>query len=799
MRTLPAQLICITVVLIASISAAADDADWTGRWDTRWRGGGGVISMQQSGNSVEGQYELYSGRVVGRVEGRRLIGEWIENQAPSLRRGPLVFTMAPDGQSFSGSFDSGEWWSGERLLGLPDGAFAVADLASPRACVKSFLIAGNRVRFGDFDYLATAIDCIDFGEAGASLLRGEKASIAVALYSLLDLCTFRIWELPAASQGPETTLTFKQAGTQQEMRLALRQDAAGRWRFVSTSVEELGAKRRELLTARGVEEINPDHYLKLTTPRDAMRTFLEGMKRSKHEGRAQALSALQLQSDGDQFEALEGPLSSGYLKEVLDRVSYVVLQEVPDDPESTTPYVHYSHRLGKIIIAPVERDGRTQWLFTSETLRMLPALYRAIEQAPRIEGSADGDRPILFFQIRDWMRSVSGWLLAPVLGLEAWQWVAVAVTLTLGTLSAFALTGLALLVMRRFFRAEHFELEKGLERRFLRPIRLLILALTAYLGLSVIGLPDDVLRIALVVTFCAIGAAGISTALQLCDVASAYSHRRASATQSFYDDMLVTLITSVAKIVIVIAGVIVIAESLSIPYRNLLAGLGIGGLAFAIAARDTIANFFGSAVLLMDRPFRKGDYVIVDAVEGEIERVGIRSTQIRTFHDSIVFIPNSNLANMKIDNMGRRRQRRICTRIGVTYETPPDKLDATCQRLRDVLQADPLVSNHRILVSVQTFADSAIEIELIFYLLVNTFDQERQEHHRLMLTFMRTVEEMGLSFAYPTRRVLMETSAPLEHLSADRETGRAQMSAPALGDLGAALADAPVAIAPRPR
>ena len=122
--------------------------------------------------------------------------------------------------------------------------------------------------------------------------------------------------------------------------------------------------------------------------------------------------------------------------------------------------------------------------------------------------------------------------------------------------------------------------------------------------------------------------------------------------------------------------------------RGLVSGLGIGGLAVALAAKDTLANFFGSITIFVDRPFRMGDWIRTSAAEGTVEEVGFRSTRIRTFYNSVVSVPNSSLANSEIDNLGMREYRRLKTILNLTYDTSPEQMEAFVEGIKAIVKAN---------------------------------------------------------------------------------------------------------------
>jgi MscS family membrane protein len=138
-----------------------------------------------------------------------------------------------------------------------------------------------------------------------------------------------------------------------------------------------------------------------------------------------------------------------------------------------------------------------------------------------------------------------------------------------------------------------------------------------------------------------------------------------------FDDLLIPFMRKFLKILVSAFAIVFIAQVFEKDITGLVATLGIGGLAVALAARDTLENFFGSITVLFDRPFQTGDWIVLGDVEGTVERVGFRSTRVRTFYNSLITIPNSRIVNSHVDNLGLRRYRRAKTVLSITYNTRP--------------------------------------------------------------------------------------------------------------------------------
>lgn len=181
-------------------------------------------------------------------------------------------------------------------------------------------------------------------------------------------------------------------------------------------------------------------------------------------------------------------------------------------------------------------------------------------------------------------------------------------------------------------------------------------------------------------------------------------------TKSPLDDRLVPFIDKVMRAVVVIMGVLMVLQQAGVKITSILAGLGIGGLAIALAAKDMLANIFGTITIVGDYPFDVGDWIKTPDVEGTVEDIGFRSTKVRTFGNSLVSVPNAKLAGSAIENFSRMFKRRISFRISVTYETTPAQMREAVASLRDVLRNRDDIRQDFWLVYFTDFADSAMQI-----------------------------------------------------------------------------------------
>ncbi|MCD4785938.1 MAG: mechanosensitive ion channel family protein [Candidatus Eremiobacteraeota bacterium] len=203
---------------------------------------------------------------------------------------------------------------------------------------------------------------------------------------------------------------------------------------------------------------------------------------------------------------------------------------------------------------------------------------------------------------------------------------------------------------------------------------------------------------------------------------------------------------------------IFIVQYLGYSVSSLVAGLGIGGLAVALAAKDTLSNIFGSVTIFLDKPFFIDDWIKVSGVEGIVEDIGFRTTKIRTFAKSLVSIPNSVIANSNVENISRRGMQRAVMNIGVTYNSGADKLEKSVEKIREIIKNHPETNKDSIYIYFSEFKESSLNIFLYFFIESTAWDDFLRARQEVGLSIIKAFENMGIEFAFPTRTIYMEKS-----------------------------------------
>ncbi|MFO8046650.1 MAG: hypothetical protein R6U30_12380 [Halomonas sp.] len=379
-------------------TSATERRDWSGVWDTQWRGGGAVMELQQTGSDVRGTYPGFEGVIDGRVRGKQLTGTWTD----AAGEGVFTFVMAPDQETFMGRFGTGEWWTGVRTAGdIGESLAGSLDLSSPEETLRSFLRAGNRSGEGRSDRLGVAMPLLDFSAFDVPLTPYDRIDLARLLFQIVDQLTFRIWELrppDGARESGEYSVALTQAGSQLPYTLTFRatgEPGSGEertWRLVVPPLEAMQQSLTPLLEIHGGVLPHARQHHALGSPRDTMRTFLEQWENASHGNRALFLSTMDLSQITAAVREEEGALLGEYLSEVLDRIGLPLRQEIPNNPQRRGPYTHFVHPVGVVEIVPNEQeDGTVRWQFSAETMDSVRQLFIALEDMPVAEVTRESE------------------------------------------------------------------------------------------------------------------------------------------------------------------------------------------------------------------------------------------------------------------------------------------------------------------------------------------------------------------------------------------------------------------------
>ncbi len=634
-----------------------------------------------------------------------------------------------------------------------------ADLNSPQATVRTFFEAMGAVQAGNEARLLEAIACIYIDESlegDARIDRGTQ--VAYELFDVLSNLRFAITDIPDEVSANNYLLQLGEGDEQVTLKLHFYEDK--KWRFSSSTVDEdaLKALKKTVVVEEGeAAELKEGFEERLKSPRAAVDTFLRGMNGKDGLTQEDALTVLDLAHLNKGVRQDVGMNLAVQLKAVLDRTKRIELSELP--PESERPaYTLLRDPAGAVVLNVIAdpETGIKAWKFTQETLERVEDLYLKYKDRALVEGvAATAETLSLSIRLRDWMYDHFPFLLRKTLYLQNWQWGGLFAVILLGMLVSRIITFVLIAIIRRWFQRARLRLNAKLEKDFVRPIRIAMMAWFWLLGLTILGLPAEALLYLRVAAQVVSAAGAIWATYRLIDIVGEYLAKKAAQSANKFDDLLVPITTRSLKIFVIAIGIVVVAKQAGQDPTAVLTGLGLGGLAFALAAKDVVANIFGSFTILMDRPFQLGDWVSIGSIDGSVESVGIRSTRIRTFYNSLITVPNSELINQHVDNMGARRYRRIKTNISVTYDTPPEKIEAFCEGIRELIRKHPYTRKDYYHCYLNQFAPHSLDILLYCFVETPEWATELRERHRLFVDIMRLAKRLGVEFAFPTQTLYM--------------------------------------------
>ncbi len=642
---------------------------------------------------------------------------------------------------------------------VPPPAGVPPELGSPRKTLRTFLESMDELEF-DSDQSEVLLACLDL----ETLAPEDRTSLGLRLAAKLEAILHRLgmdimtvadtWEADPLILGRDT-----------EWQVTLARGNDGAWRFDRETVSRVPDLFDRLTPA---EKAAREHRSNFHSAQQTMRTLLHASDAGDLDLAARCLDL----DDVPQAARHElGPILAYKLKFVLDRIGRVPVEELPSEADGPRYYYHRS-TLGRLdLVKRAEEPRRGDWQFSRETVAQIEGMFRVALDRPLAPGlSPDkGVRAAVSARLVPslWLRSrLPAWLRVPGPGLELYQWIGLAFALA----ASWAASWLGLRVIERValhtLRALGFELDRALVATKLRPLAFQLGLWGLYLQLRLLDLPSAVVGATIPALKIAwIGLMGW-TAFRLIDLGLIlYSHSERLHDRRSLSDMIVPTAANGMKLAALIVAVscqVYLVGSRD-TLTQLLAGLGLVGLAASLAAQDTLKNFFGTLLLIGEHPFRIGEHVSVQGVEGIVESVGFRSTRLRTFEDSLLTIPNSVMAAALIDNRGARSCRRFHTIVSLANGTPIDKIVGLRDALRAFAADQPQILPDKIEVHIHGLGASCVELFVQVYFRVATYTDELACRDALSRAILEQSERLGVELAVSTKTTQPAVSGAEAH------------------------------------
>lgn len=352
--------------------------------------------------------------------------------------------------------------------------------------------------------------------------------------------------------------------------------------------------------------------------------------------------------------------------------------------------------------------------------------------------------------------SIGRFIEAILIGDNIWWQLAVALAIVLLSLMIRNIfTRLIFGIVLKVTRKTKTGVDSAVVLAFESPLKFLILVIGFYLALAYLPLPGsmdpvllNLLRSAIIITI----------AWGFYNMVGGNIFREIGDRLEL-EEVITDFITKIMRFIVIALAITIIAQEWNYDVSGFLAGLGLGGLAFALAAKDTVANMFGGIIIILDKPFNVGDWILTPSVEGTVEEMTFRSTKVRTFAHALVTVPNAVIANEAITNWTRMEKRRVSFHLGVTYSTPREKIQVCVQRIKDLLENHPEVHPGTIFVRFDNFSDSSLDIFIYYFTKSIIWGEFMQIKEGINYKIMEILEDEGVSVAFPSRSLYIEKTS----------------------------------------
>ncbi len=355
-------------------------------------------------------------------------------------------------------------------------------------------------------------------------------------------------------------------------------------------------------------------------------------------------------------------------------------------------------------------------------------------------------------EVPDWMAGMPGGLRYMLLGIAAWQWIGLAAVCAAAFVSSMVARWIAVRVMRARDRMAPSPLLEPTRSALRRAAGILGGVLIVYPLLPELALRPRPEKLLLVVLEALTIGAAVMLAYALWDVVCDTIETRTQGYSTRAERLLVPMTRKFMRFMILVGGLLIaLGAVFQVNIAGLIAGLGIGGLVIALAAKDSVENVFGSLTLLFDMPFAIGDWVKIDKIEGVVEEVNLRSTRIRTFEDTVINLPNANLIRASVENFGLRRMRRQKFYLRLSYDNDADKISALAQAIRDYLAAQDNVVTDKSIVELADLDETSMAMLVQCHFLADSLAEEMSMRAALMEQILRLRKQLKFDFVAAPR------------------------------------------------
>lgn len=479
------------------------------------------------------------------------------------------------------------------------------------------------------------------------------------------------------------------------------------------------------------------------TPRGAIHGFLSATDRRAYDRAALYLDLRRLPSDE---AAKQGSTLARHLRVVLDQILPLDPSEFSDEPEGMT---RDGQPAGREVVGRIEtkkggvtlflervpgEDGVPIWKVAAGTVARIPALYAEFGHGPM-----GNFLPPVFVEVR-------------LLEIALWQWIALLCLVPASLLLAWTLVIPGLWLLRVLSTRGRLTLALRIAEAAAGPIRLLVAVGLFHASRRALGLAVAVQPAFATVEAVVLVVGGTWLILRVIDVGGE-KIRQGMAESHAATIAVADLSQRALKVLVLLLGFFSLLEAMGVHVTALIAGLGVGGIALALAAQKTVEHLFGGASLVADQPVKVGDFCRFGNQVGTVEWIGLRSTQVRTLDRTLVSIPNGEFASLQIENFAKRDRIWLQATLRLRYETTSDQLRHVLVRVRELLYAHPMVYPEPARVRLVGLGAYALELEVFAYIRTRDYNEFLAVREDIYLRIMDIVAQSGTSFALPSQTI----------------------------------------------
>ena len=455
-----------------------------------------------------------------------------------------------------------------------------------------------------------------------------------------------------------------------------------------------------------------------------------------------------------------------FLKEILDRIDVPPEEDIPGaDAVAEKGLERWTIPYTSINIAKMKEGPRAgEFLFTARTVDQLEEFFESAKALPYKPGALVGIRDEFLYSPgsivpASWARALPAWSKSVVLGKAWWQWLALAGI----SIAAFFIIRSVLGWGRRWDRRHR---DAHAPMRFGRPLSVIagvfVLSAASFALLYIAKFVGEFGEIILTIFWALIfGGVGWLIVIITGRIADAINEAR-RVKEGSIDGQLVRTVLRLVSLVVLVFLIIYAASFFGIPLTPVIASLGVGGLAIALAVRPTLENIIGGLTLFADKPVRIGDYCRFGDGYGTVEAIGLRSTRLRKRDDTLVIVPNADFSQRELTNYARRRQRLFETTLGLRYETTAQQLRYVLARLREMLLGHPMVSPEKLHARFGGFGAYSLDIDIFAYIRTPDWLEYLAVREDINLRIIDIVGDAGTGFAFPSQTAYLGRDTGLD-------------------------------------